>query len=116
MMRYVVLRHEGVTDPHFDLMLEREEGGVLATWRTPVWPLENKTELTSLPDHRRDYLTYEGPLSAGRGHVSRVAQGTFEWVKQGLTICIVHFLEPSDEEWLIGGHRENGMIAVRVGD
>ena len=88
-MRYVVLRHEGIPKPHFDLMLEREPDGPLATWRSPVWPLVNKTELVPLPDHRRDYLTYEGPLTDDRGHVKRVAEGTFEWLKQGLTMSIV---------------------------
>lgn len=29
-----------------------------------------------LPDHRADYLTYEGPISKNRGFVQRIATGT----------------------------------------
>lgn len=30
-----------------------------------------------LPDHRRLYLDYEGAVSGNRGHVSRLARGTY---------------------------------------
>jgi hypothetical protein len=74
--RYVVLRHEGVPDPHFDLMLEDEHGAEkLLTWRSPVWPIEVGTPLERLADHRNAYLDYEGPLSGDRGFVTRVASG-----------------------------------------
>jgi hypothetical protein len=75
-LRYVVLRHDGVPDPHFDLMFETSPGSPLATWRSPAWPLEPDATLTPLPDHRPAYLAYEGPVSAGRGTVRRVAAGT----------------------------------------
>ena len=77
-LRYVVLRHEGVADPHFDLMLELAEDQALATWRCPVWPLTKRVRITRLPDHRREYLTYEGPVSGDRGRVSRVEAGTYQ--------------------------------------
>lgn len=77
LLRYVVLRHEGVDEPHFDLMFETSPGSPLAAWRAARWPLETGIPLTPLPDHRADYLTYEGPLSDNRGRVTRVAQGTF---------------------------------------
>lgn len=32
--------------------------------------------LTPLPPHRRAYLTYQGPISRGRGSVMRVDQGS----------------------------------------
>ena len=32
-----------------------------------------------MPDHRRLYLDYEGPVSGGRGSVTRWDGGTFEW-------------------------------------
>jgi hypothetical protein len=74
-LRYAVLRHEGVPDPHFDLMFETSTGSPLATWRAASWPLRTGTPLTPLPDHRRAYLTYEGPLSNDRGFVRRVETG-----------------------------------------
>ena len=76
-LRFVVLRHDGVPDPHFDLMFERQPGGALRTWRSPVWPLRGRVRLTPLDDHRRAFLDYEGPVSGGRGQVARVAAGTF---------------------------------------
>jgi hypothetical protein len=74
-LRYVILRHENIAEPHFDLMFEISEGGLLATWRSDVWPIDRPTPLLRLADHRRDYLTYEGPVSGDRGAVRRVESG-----------------------------------------
>jgi hypothetical protein len=76
-LRYVILRHEGIDSPHFDLMFELTPGGLLATWRSDAWPIEQPTPLLRLGDHRRDYLTFEGPLTGNRGSVRRVEAGTF---------------------------------------
>jgi hypothetical protein len=76
-LRYVVLRHDGIPDPHFDLMFELQPGAPLTTWRSPLWPIDRRVILTPLPPHRRDYLDYEGPVSGGRGYVTRVAFGSF---------------------------------------
>lgn len=35
-----------------------------------------------LPDHRSSYLEYEGPVSGGRGTVSRVESGTYEVLRE----------------------------------
>jgi hypothetical protein len=75
-LRYVVLRHEGVDEPHFDLMFETAPGSDLATWRSPVWPLTEATPVTQLRDHRRAYLDYEGLVAGERGNVYRIAEGT----------------------------------------
>jgi hypothetical protein len=74
--RFVILRHEGVARPHFDLMIESQPGGPLETWRSDVWPIEMPTPLVHLPPHRRAYLDYEGPVSNDRGFVRRVETGT----------------------------------------
>ncbi len=78
--RFVVLEHErdGV---HWDFMLEA--GELLRTWAIDA-PIVPGVDLPAraLADHRRIYLTYEGPISGGRGTVRRVAEGTFrtlEW-------------------------------------
>jgi hypothetical protein len=75
-LRYVILWHDGVAEPHFDLMFETLPGSALATWRSPRWPVEGPTVVTRLKDHRRAYLDYEGELSDRRGRVERVAAGT----------------------------------------
>jgi hypothetical protein len=74
-LHYVVLRHEGVAEPHYDLMLEVAPGSALATWRLNEWPPTQHATFTPLPDHRRAYLTYEGPISGDRGTVRRIAGG-----------------------------------------
>lgn len=75
-LRFVILRHDRVAHPHFDLMFETEPGSLLATWQSPLWPLLQPAILTRLPDHRREYLEYEGPVSDDRGHVCRITAGT----------------------------------------
>ena len=77
-LRYVILRHEQVSEPHYDLMFETIPGSLLATWRSQVWPIESPAPLTRLRDHRRLYLTYEGDLTGRRGSVQRIAEGTCE--------------------------------------
>lgn len=77
-LRYVILRHDDVAEPHFDLMFETLPGSLLATWRSDAWPIESRVGVTRLRDHRRLYLTYEGDLSGKRGSVQRVAEGTCE--------------------------------------
>jgi hypothetical protein len=75
-LRYVVLRHDGIEDPHYDLMFEITPGGPLATWRANGWPVSSGDYVVRLPDHRNTYLDYEGPVSGDRGTVRRVATGT----------------------------------------
>lgn len=81
MPRYVVLRHElppgQARTSHYDVMFEA--GNVLRTWAVndpPDAPAEQSAE--QLPDHRVDYLTYEGPVSGNRGEVTRWDEGTYE--------------------------------------
>lgn len=75
-LRYAILHHSGIPEPHFDLLFEAIPGSDLATWRSPVWPITTPTLLTRLKDHRRAYLDYEGELSQRRGRVERIAAGT----------------------------------------
>jgi hypothetical protein len=74
-LRYVVLRHKGYGEPHFDLMFETSTGSELLTWRSPEWPPTPTTRMTYLAAHRREYLDYEGPVSGDRGSVRRIHQG-----------------------------------------
>jgi hypothetical protein len=82
-VRYVVLHHTAVVPEHFDLLIHFPEAKALVTLRilTPpeTWP-EVPPDAQRVPDHRLAYLTYEGPVSGGRGHVKRVATGVGEYV------------------------------------
>ena len=80
MPRFVILHHvmpPGSTRAsHWDWMFERD--GVLTTWAVECSPGPAPTEAKQLPDHRLEYLQYEGPIRGGRGTVHRVDQGTYE--------------------------------------
>jgi len=95
MLRYVVLHHDGIEPPHFDLMFETAPLSPLSTWRSPAWPIEKSARLTRLGDHRRDYLTYQGPLTNVRGSVRRVAEGTCELEIRSELIWHLTFLTPA---------------------
>jgi hypothetical protein len=74
--RFVILRHESPRGEHFDFMLEA--GGVLKTWALPRPPeLGTEMDCEALPDHRIDYLDYEGPISGERGAVTQWDRGTY---------------------------------------
>ncbi len=88
-LRYVVLRHEGIANPHFDLMYEWRSDAPLKTLRYRTWPPANPAEFERLPDHRRDFLDYEGAISNNRGLVKRVAQGFCTCEVDGEDSCIV---------------------------
>lgn len=59
-----------------------ETGSNLATWQVSQSPVElapgQSIEAKKLPDHRKDYLTYQGPVSRGRGEVKILECGEFE--------------------------------------
>ena len=57
-----------------------EANGVLRTWVLTALPADDSREdilAERLPDHRLDYLDYEGPLSGQRGTVRREDAGTY---------------------------------------
>ena len=76
-LQYVILKHTGIREPHFDLMFETMSGSQLATWRSPCWPIISRTAITRIGDHRRDYLNIEGELGGDRGNVQRISRGYF---------------------------------------
>ncbi|MGV3486933.1 MAG: hypothetical protein ACO1RT_21135 [Planctomycetaceae bacterium] len=99
MPTYVILHHQPAigsalprgTNAHFDWMFDH--GQALWTWATDIladsatrgdWLGEATTTAIRLPDHRRAYLTFEGPLSGDRGHVRRVESGSFEVLRADL--------------------------------
>lgn len=87
MPTYVVLYHEPgretslprQADAHFDWLFDH--GSALWSWATDWLPKPGEqatARATRLPDHRREYLCYEGPLTRERGMVTRVEAGEFE--------------------------------------
>ncbi|NOY41697.1 MAG: hypothetical protein GXP26_07675 [Planctomycetes bacterium] len=103
MPRYALLRHECPPDyekpSHWDFMVE--QNGVLLTWEVRELPKlwgEALAVATSdaaavpvflLADHRLAYLDYEGPISDGRGNVTRCDHGNYQLVDQGRTLLEV---------------------------
>lgn len=78
MLRSVVLLHTLADgSSHHDWLIERAPADApLLTFRTGSRPDGARGfEAERLPDHRRRYLDYEGPLDGGRGHVRRIAAG-----------------------------------------
>ncbi|MBI1189487.1 MAG: hypothetical protein GC200_02225 [Tepidisphaera sp.] len=74
--RSVLLRHtlpDGTG--HFDWFLEDRPAQVLRSFRLAIDPLASDAlafEASPASDHRLAYLDFEGEVSGGRGHVSRV--------------------------------------------
>ena len=81
---FVIQMHSGHGPTHYDLMLRN--GGALATWQLDHMPTDavagRDAPARKLPDHRLTYLTYEGPLSKGRGQVRIVDRGLCELIEQ----------------------------------
>ena len=107
MPRFVVLQHDGPQGRHWDFMLET--GSSLSTWALAQAPgSAARIAARALPDHRLEYLDYEGPISGGRGAVTRWDQGTFHIERQaegflvvllsGKTLCGRVTLQRSREE------------------
>jgi len=103
MPRFAVLAHDHPT-PHWDLFLE--SGPVLRAWRLPV-PLQPGVDVPAeaIANHRLLYLDYEGPVSGGRGAVTRVDAGTFDW----------HIIQQDRVAVRLVGTRFTGLLTLHHG-
>lgn len=109
MPRFAILRHDCPPgyerELHWDFMLEF--GETLKTWALPQAPGEaaggESSSADELPDHRLAYLTYEGPVSGGRGCVTRCDRGEYRLIRR------------SNDEWVVelDGERLQGVAALR---
>jgi len=97
----VLLRHTAPQGVHHDWLIARPGCDRLWTARVQPssadWARLTSFTLTRLPPHRRLYLTYEGPLTDGRGHVERVDEGTvhiLDWQDHTirLEVAMDHFV------------------------
>lgn len=100
MHRFAILAHDHPA-PHWDLFLEA--GPVLRSWRI-LSPLVPEAAVPAEPaaDHRLMYLDYEGPVSGGRGTVTRIDAGTFTWELDRPDCLVVR----------LTGHRFTGRLTV----
>ncbi len=81
--RFAVLKHVRETDIHWDLLLQLPLRPLLATWQIRRNPAQWEHELQpipalAIPDHRLIYLDFQGEISGGRGHVTRIDGGKVE--------------------------------------
>lgn len=92
-MRQIVILEHDWPERHWDLFIE--DGDVLRAWRIP--PEVDWTQAipakTNAP-HRKAYLTYEGPVSGGRGAVRRVLSGRCEIISDQAEEVILSVLSP----------------------
>lgn len=74
---FVVLQHEipaADQASHWDLMIEAD--GALVTWRLPHdWSSAAAQVVERIPDHRLEFLEWEGELTNNRGSVAQVDRG-----------------------------------------
>jgi hypothetical protein len=100
--RFVVLAHDWPA-PHWDFLAEA--GGALRAWRLLAEPAVGM-DVPAEPnaDHRLTYLDYEGPVSGGRGNVSRWDAGTCDWLVE----------EPGHVELELRGGKLAGQAVIRA--
>jgi hypothetical protein len=92
MRRFVILHHTLSHGEHWDLMIE--QGEHLATWqlhRDPLQAGDAPIPALRISDHRLAYLDYEGPVSRGRGEVTRIAAGSCEILSCDPELWVVIF-------------------------
>lgn len=97
---FVILEHD---HPflHWDFMFE--EGDSLRSWRLLNQPmLDVWIEAESLPNHRKFYLDYEGPVSGNRGQVTRWDFGT----------CRVNELQEEIISLILNGSRLSAKVTL----
>ncbi|MEK6248670.1 MAG: hypothetical protein N2C12_10855 [Planctomycetales bacterium] len=83
MPQFVILRHQTLPGDtrhsHWDLMFE--QSNCLKTWSLPTEPAAGVVvQAEELPDHRIDFLEFEGELSGNRGTVTRWDRGSYETI------------------------------------
>ena len=82
-LRFVVQEHRQGSAVHWDLMLQI--GDCLQTWRLDPPPykiLKSFAKAVKIFDHPLKFLTYEGPVNRGQGHVQIVESGTYRLTNQ----------------------------------
>jgi hypothetical protein len=88
MPRFVILQHASPHGLHWDFMLEM--GTALASWALAQPPAASQQiPARALSEHRLAYLDYDGPISRGRGTVTRWDEGTYQIERQAEGLLVV---------------------------
>ena len=131
--RFVILHHIVGTsfkrdrNDHYDWMFETspDPDAGLRTFATSRLPTTSGESVDGvwLPDHRRMYLDYEGPISGDRGRVIRVMAGEYERIVDHIDRWTAHLeaapARPDLEIWNrkpiveIGGTAGDGSLTLR---
>jgi hypothetical protein len=83
-----------------------EDGKRLRTWELDAIPTPGApASAVPLPDHRLDFLTYEGPISGDRGCVRRCDCGTYEEVRESQFELVIR----------LAGQKLQGCLHLRPG-
>jgi hypothetical protein len=101
MPRFVVLHHEmpdaSPRPSHWDFMLE--DGCVLRTWALDCDVLDYGLDgAKQLPDHRLEYLEFEGEISGNRGRVKRIDRGEYETLERNESLWRVKLFGTTFQE------------------
>lgn len=101
----IILKHITSQGSHYDWLMENPAGDSFSQqplWTARVnsppahWLAARRLVLTPLPEHRRIYLTYQGPVSGRRGHVIQIARGRvlpLQW-SAGSCHLLIHWQSP----------------------
>ena len=109
-MKYVIQNHIA-EDEHFDLMIETKDIDALLTWKIGKKDLDTLIngsiiKAEKLADHRKEYLTYEGTVSKGRGIVKIFDSGE----------CRTVLCKTSNFKFELNGKKLKGIIFLENTD
>jgi hypothetical protein len=101
-MNFVLHFHE-TTENHYDLMIE--QGQELLSWR--INDIEHLGDNRGVPcvritNHRKEYLSYEGPVSGNRGTVRLYDSGLYTVLRWELNIIMLE----------MKGERISGILTI----
>lgn len=113
--RYVVQKHIWGNATHYDFMFEVPNQERLRSFQIPEEPDQARCQVgigcRELPPHRREYLTYQGEVSRGRGVVEIWDSGWLQPLKEGARMLEYRMHSEHDREhatWVLhetGGGR-----------
>lgn len=92
LLRSVVLQHQTRQDTHYDWLIAglTTDAARCLTFRVkhpPAhWPVLGKVLAEHLPDHRKHYLTYQGPVAALADDPSQTPRGKVRHIEQGCVL------------------------------